>query len=189
MKNFKLKKMDGFNDATLKRLRFFKKYAKGTNNLLELTVQNTHFPMYYDNVKEITVLDIDKKYLRKAKNDYAKKVVQHDLEKPLPFKNNTFDRVMAGEIIEHLKETDQLIKECKRVLKSNGLLVGSTPNASNIRQRIQYLFGKVPDVEHPHIRFYNKKALKKQLTKHFDKVSIKYLGVLRGKLLFKCEKI
>ena len=49
----------------------------------------------------------------------------------LPFNSNTFDRVFAGDMIEHLSYEDAVtaLKEMKRVLKSGGfLLIHTSPN-------------------------------------------------------------
>ncbi len=48
----------------------------------------------------------------------------------LPFPDETFDVVTSFETIEHLHERQQFLQEIKRVLKMNGLLVLSTPNAN-----------------------------------------------------------
>ena len=46
----------------------------------------------------------------------------------LPFADNEFDRVVSFETLEHLAEHDQLMAEFKRVLKSDGCLVLSSPD-------------------------------------------------------------
>lgn len=46
----------------------------------------------------------------------------------LPFKKDTFDLITATEIIEHLPNGKQFLKECHRVLKEGGYLILSTPN-------------------------------------------------------------
>jgi len=46
----------------------------------------------------------------------------------LPFKNNTFDKIILSEVIEHIPDYKNAIKECKRVLKKEGILVITTPN-------------------------------------------------------------
>jgi len=56
--------------------------------------------------------------------------VKGDLNRfPYPFKNNSFDTIVAGEIIEHLKEPCRFLKEIKRILKKNGKLILTTPNS------------------------------------------------------------
>lgn len=48
----------------------------------------------------------------------------------LPFPNNSFDACIIFEVIEHIhkKDSSLFIKEIRRVLKSNGVLIGTTPN-------------------------------------------------------------
>jgi SAM-dependent methyltransferase len=46
----------------------------------------------------------------------------------LPFPDNTFDRVVSFETLEHLAEQNQLLSEFRRVLKPDGSLVLSTPD-------------------------------------------------------------
>lgn len=48
----------------------------------------------------------------------------HDLTKRLPFKENTFSSVYAAHVLEHLYRADaqRLLSECKRVLKSGGVI-------------------------------------------------------------------
>jgi ubiquinone/menaquinone biosynthesis C-methylase UbiE len=46
----------------------------------------------------------------------------------LPFEKNSFDVVVANEMIEHVEDHDALIAEALRVLASDGLFIVSTPN-------------------------------------------------------------
>jgi len=61
-----------------------------------------------------------------------------------PYKSNTFDLIIAGDIIEHLYDTEKFIKECRRLLKKNGQLILSTPNINSYVNRLLVLFGKMP---------------------------------------------
>jgi len=45
-----------------------------------------------------------------------------------PFKDNFFDCVIAGEVIEHIPNLDAFMKEVHRILKQNGIFCLSTPN-------------------------------------------------------------
>jgi len=44
----------------------------------------------------------------------------------LPFKNQTFDTVVATEVLEHVEHPEAFLKECLRV--SRNLVIGTTPN-------------------------------------------------------------
>ena len=45
----------------------------------------------------------------------------------LPFPNSVFDSVVVIEVLEHCKNPDTALAECRRVLKPGGLLIVSTP--------------------------------------------------------------
>ncbi len=47
----------------------------------------------------------------------------------LPFEDNTFDVVTSFETLEHLHERTHFLNELKRLLRPDGLLILSTPNA------------------------------------------------------------
>lgn len=52
----------------------------------------------------------------------------HDLRKGLPFKDNEFDYVVAGEVIEHMEDPKWFVTELMRVVKPGGYLALSTPH-------------------------------------------------------------
>jgi SAM-dependent methyltransferase len=45
----------------------------------------------------------------------------------LPFKNNSFDLVLALDVIEHVEDDVRALAECRRILKDNGLLIVTVP--------------------------------------------------------------
>jgi len=47
----------------------------------------------------------------------------------LPFPDSSFDVVVSFETVEHIKEYQIFIRECRRVLTPNGILICSTPNS------------------------------------------------------------
>ena len=63
-----------------------------------------------------------------------------DLNSFLPFRSAIFDAVDLVEVIEHIENQPQLIREIGRVLKPNGLLLISTPNVLNAMSRVRFLF-------------------------------------------------
>lgn len=96
----------------------------------------------------------------------------------LPYEDNFFDVVAAGEIIEHIYDTDFFLQEISRVLKSNGKLLISTPNLASFGRRLFLLLGKNPHIElspnEPtsvgHIRYFTFKTLEDLLKKNNFKV-------------------
>ncbi|MBU0534991.1 class I SAM-dependent methyltransferase [Patescibacteria group bacterium] len=96
----------------------------------------------------------------------------------IPFDDATFDLLVAGEIIEHIYDTDHLLEEFYRVLKQKGKLIISTPNISSLGRRLLLLVGKNPIIElspnetdsSGHIRYFTFSTLTDLLKKHFFKV-------------------
>ena len=78
----------------------------------------------------ITGIDLNKEYLEVAKkyvDNKEVKIIKGDVTN-LKFDNNSFDGVIASEILEHIKDDKKALKEIARVLKPNGILVISVPN-------------------------------------------------------------
>lgn len=72
--------------------------------------------------------------------DYA----QGDVTEGLPFEDSSFYCVIAGEIIEHVPNPDELLREIRRVLTPGGLLVLSTPNIVSWANRVLVPLGVQP---------------------------------------------
>ena len=51
------------------------------------------------------------------------KFVEEDVDSGLPFEDGTFDVVTSYHLIEHVSDTDLLVKEIYRVLKPGGYTV------------------------------------------------------------------
>jgi SAM-dependent methyltransferase len=58
-------------------------------------------------------------------------VVESDLNAPLPFADHSFDLIHANQVIEHLRGTDQFLRELGRVCAHGGRIVLATNNLSS----------------------------------------------------------
>jgi len=80
------------------------------------------------NYKEVYGLDISESALKIAeKREMVTKKVNVNEER-LPFEDTYFDAVVCLDVIEHVFEPRDLVKEIYRILKRGGSLVLSTPN-------------------------------------------------------------
>jgi len=62
----------------------------------------------------------------------------------LPFPDGSFDLVTCNHILEHLFQTEHLLREIRRVLQKDGLAVISVPNTAAWMNRIALLFAGQP---------------------------------------------
>ena len=89
---------------------------------------------------DVTGLDLRKDFLSYAMLKYEKGLflpVVGSVES-LPFLDDSFDFVFAGELIEHVAEPLQLIQELKRVCKSDGCILLTTPNGNRLFQKLPH---------------------------------------------------
>lgn len=79
---------------------------------------------------KLTGFDYDKRALGEAKimlSDKKINFIAGDIHK-MPFKNNTFDKAVSSEVLEHLRSDTLAIKEIFRILKPGGVLAISVPS-------------------------------------------------------------
>ncbi|MEW6558556.1 MAG: methyltransferase domain-containing protein [Elusimicrobiota bacterium] len=80
-----------------------------------------------------------------------------DIQSNIPFPNDYFDIVFLLETLEHLKNPDKCIEEIKRIVKEDGLIVLTIPNATGYFPfylmgsfiPTRWLRGKLLPYEHP----------------------------------------
>lgn len=61
----------------------------------------------------------------------------------LPYENNSFDVVLLSETLEHFNFHPGLVfQEIARVLKSNGLIIITTPNLLRLNNKVKILIGR-----------------------------------------------
>ncbi len=74
----------------------------------------------------------------------------------LPFQKNSFDIVTAGEVLEHLDDPEEFIKEARRVLKPGGRLLLTLPYEDRVRdpEHVRYYYREdLIDLLSPYFRF------------------------------------
>jgi 2-polyprenyl-3-methyl-5-hydroxy-6-metoxy-1,4-benzoquinol methylase len=121
---------------------------------------------------ETAGVDLDRNHLAMAR-DSGLDARFCDLNRdPLPFPNAQFDLVFAGEVIEHLVDTDGFLAEVRRCCKPGGHLLLTTPNLASFENRVRLLLGIYPKwlnynlAESGHVRGYTLGTLKSQLLAH-----------------------
>ena len=122
------------------------------------------------------------KKLQKRLKD--KELIQADVEN-LPFRDNCLGLIICTEVLEHLSLPEKAIREFYRILKDNGVLIGTVPSIHPVWRFRKYLLTTCP-VSEPFHKNYTKKELKNML-KTFPVRRISY-SVLGLNLFFECKK-
>lgn len=112
-----------------------------------------------DKVKTFVGIDISGGRISRCSNTYKKgNFIIADAEE-LPFKEGSFDCVVASELIEHLIEPERFGLSAYHVLKSGGLLIVSTPSALWYENNL----GEI--LKDQHLHTFSPRRLKKLLEK------------------------
>ncbi|MGV0961461.1 MAG: methyltransferase domain-containing protein [Limnohabitans sp.] len=114
--------------------------------------------------KEITGVDVSPTAIATAKSRHESDKVKFLLVDglTLPFPDHSFDLITSFQVIEHLGDYEMYFSEIKRVLKSEGLLLITTPNAA-----IRLHLGQKP--WNPfHVREFRASELENLLRSHFE---------------------
>jgi SAM-dependent methyltransferase len=119
---------------------------------------------------DVVGVDVDREALAEA----AKLGIETrwaDVDQPLPFEDGSFDVVVAGELLEHIRDPAALVAEAKRLLRPGGTFVGSVPNAFRLKNRLRFLRGLPPESDPTHVHMFTPDDVRRLLA-GFDDVRI-----------------
>jgi len=142
--------------------------------------------------KEIYGIDLSENALKIAEKRGIITTKINFNDERLPFEDDYFDAVSCLDVIEHIFEPRDLIKEINRVLKTGGELVISTPNIRYLRHLFSLIVkGKFPktsgDIKYHwdggHLHYFTFKDVEELLKEYGFKI-IKKEGVF-GRNIFK----
>ena len=116
---------------------------------------------------EVTGVDVAQEPLRRARERYPDLDVRLlPAEGPWPLADASFDVVWAGEVIEHVTDTAGWLSEVRRVLRSGGELLLSTPRHGRLTLLALALsarrFDRHFDPRGEHLRFYSARSRQRE---------------------------
>ena len=142
--------------------------------VLDLGCRSGALTLHFLEGNSVVGLDVDPAALEKAAA-LGIEPVQANVEEALPFEDESFDVVVAGELFEHLQFPDALVAEIRRVLRTGGVLAGSVPNAYRVQSRLRFLRGKPPEDDPTHLRMFSATAIR-ELLAGFAQVELHFVG-------------
>ena len=156
------------------RIPIFKEVIGQGQKVLDLGCRSGALTRHFLEGNEVVGVDVDEAALAKAEMRGITPVVA-DVEKPLPFPDETFDAVVAGELLEHLGFPQTLIAEVLRVLEPGGNFVGSVPNAFRLQGRLRFLLGRPPEEDPTHLHMFSPDQIRELLV-DFEDVNVTFVG-------------
>lgn len=101
-------------------------YGKG--RALDLGCGEGFYSEYLKEKGYFTIgVDNNEEMLERVRGKYDE-LFNLDVQKELPFRSNSFEIILALEVLEHLENPVKTIKEINKVLKKNGKAIISVPN-------------------------------------------------------------
>ena len=117
---------------------------------------------------------------------YCSDIIVSDVEriKDLPYPHDSFDIIIFGDVLEHLKRPDLVLANFRRYLKPRGFVIASIPNIARLEYRIKHLFGNFDYepyggiISRTHLRFFTLRTAKKLFLEcGYKIIKIDYTGL------------
>jgi 2-polyprenyl-3-methyl-5-hydroxy-6-metoxy-1,4-benzoquinol methylase len=134
---------------------------------------------------DVLGVDVAEEPLRRARRAHPQLDVRLIGESDWELDDASFDAVWAGETIEHVLDTIGWLSEVRRVLRSGGRLLLSTPAHGPLSVLAAALspraFERRFDVRSDHLRFYDRRALARLLADFgFEQIDVCGVGGAPG---------
>jgi SAM-dependent methyltransferase len=169
----------GFVFAGPERVELFRRYVGGPGRrVLDLGCRDGALTQAYAGGNEIVGVDADREALAEAEK-LGIETRWADLDDALPFEDGSFDVVVAGELLEHLRDPKRVVSEVLRVLRPGGTFVASVPNAYRLKNRLRFLLGRKPEDDPTHLQMFAPHDLRALLA-GFEEVQ---LHLIAGRLV------
>jgi SAM-dependent methyltransferase len=165
----------GFVFAGPERIELFRRHVGGPGRkVLDLGCRDGSLTRAYAGGNEVVGVDADREALDAA----AKLGIETrwaDLDEPLDFDDASFDIVVAGELLEHLRDPHRVVNEVRRVLRPGGTFVASVPNAYRLKNRVRFLLGRDPEDDPTHLQMFSPDEVRK-LLEGFDEPRLHFVA-------------
>lgn len=171
----RLERGAGFVFAGPERVELFRRYVGGPGKrVLDLGCRDGALTHAYTAGNEVVGVDADREALAEAEK-LGIQTHWADLDEPLPFDDASFDVVVAGELLEHLRDPRRLVADARRVLRPGGTFVASVPNAYRLKNRLRFLAGRPPEDDPTHLQMFSRDEVR-ELLADFDEPRLQFIA-------------
>lgn len=146
-------------------------------SVLDLGGRDGSLTRHFIDGNHVTLGDMDCAALAYAKENYALEAVEVNLNESLPLESDKYDVVIMAEVIEHLPYPNFTMKEVHRVLRKEGVLIGSIPLAYHLKDRWKVLRGRklLMAGDPTHLQFFTYDEFLAFLSCHFHLEEVRIL--------------
>lgn len=183
------------------RADIFKNWIGINKKVLDLGGRDGTLSSHFSTKNDVTIGDADTNALNEARRRHGLDTIEVNLNEKLPLDDCTFDVVIMGEVIEHLPYPTETLGEVTRIIKQNGLFIGSLPLAYHLIDRWKVIRGKKLSIsgDPSHLQFFKYEEAITLLSDFFEIDDIFHLKggrkaevyphLFSRNICFKCRKI
>jgi SAM-dependent methyltransferase len=167
---------DDFVFCGPERSALFREWIGRGRRVLDLGCRSGALTRAYVEGNDVVGVDVDRGALAEAAK-LGIETVWADVDEPLPLGDASFDAVVAGELLEHVRFPDRLVGEVLRLLRPGGVFVGSVPNSYRLKSRLRFLAGRPPEFadDPTHLRMFGEADVRRLLAP-FAEVEVRHVA-------------
>jgi 2-polyprenyl-3-methyl-5-hydroxy-6-metoxy-1,4-benzoquinol methylase len=158
------------------RLDFIREEVGSQKDVIELGCRYGDLLSHLLTGNHVMGIDVDRHAVELCRRRFGIPAQVANLNERLPLADQSFDVVVLSEVLEHLPYPELTLGEAARILRPNGKLIGSVPNATKAQNRIRFLLTGRVETDPTHLHYFSEKALVAHLSQFFERWQFRYVG-------------
>ncbi|HSD11264.1 MAG TPA: class I SAM-dependent methyltransferase [Candidatus Binatia bacterium] len=158
------------------RFEFFREEVGSGKDVIELGCRYGDLLSHFSNGNRVMGIDVDRHAVAVCRKRFGIPTEVANLNETLPLADQSFDVVVLSEVLEHLPYPELTLGEITRILRPNGRLIGSVPNATKAQNRIRFLLTGRVEIDPTHLHFFSERTLVTLLSQFFERWKLRYVG-------------
>lgn len=134
--------------------------------------------------KGVTVvgMDISQSMIKKAQTSFSAILVNANAEQPFPFRNHSFNFVIAMDALTYFHDLSKVLSEALRILKPHGYFFAVVPNHQSVIRKIAKIgnFGSYAASTSIEKHLFNKDFITSLFAEHFPCSGVRIIRPVPG---------